>query len=214
MKVTNRQAASANGIMEEAGARKLIRADEIIYLQGAAAESVFFIQEGIVMLTVRVKDRRRAVIAVLPAGNFFSEPCLNNHNHYLSTATAITDCCIIAIKKEIMARLLLKEKTVSSFFQTSLLTTMIRYREDMHDMLVNTSEQRLARALLRMAHTLPKLHHAGHIPNLDQQILADMVGTTRSRVNFFMNRFRKRGFISYNGDLQINNSLKSVALHK
>ena len=214
MKVTSGQAASASRLMCEAGKLLNVPLNEIIYGQGAPAQSIFFIQKGIVMLTVKAKNRRRVVIAILPAGSFFSEPCLNDHRKYLSTATAITACSIIAIKKKVMARLLLDEATVSSFYQTNLLASMIRYRDDFHDLLVNTSEQRLARALLRMAHMRPGPGHVGHIPNLDQQILADMVGTTRSRVNFFMNRFRKQGFISYNGGLRVNNSLKAVALQE
>lgn len=205
------QAASANGILEEAGTLRRVAADGIIYAQGAPAQSVFFIQKGIVMLTVRARNRRRAVIAILSAGNFFSEPCLNDHRKHLSTATAITACSITVIKKNVMARILLKEATVSSFFQASLLTSMIRLRDDFHDMLVSTSEQRLARALLHMARLHPP-HQAGHIPIVNQQILAEMVGTTRSRVNFFMNRFRKRGLISYNGYLHVKNALKTVAL--
>jgi CRP-like cAMP-binding protein len=214
MKVTNGQAASANGLMCEAGKLLHVPLNEIIYKQGAPAQSIYFIQKGFVMLTVKAKNRRRVVIAILPAGNFFSEPCLNDHRKYLSTATAITPCSIIAIKKKVMARLLIDEATVSSFYQTNLLASMIRYRDDFHDLLINTSEQRLARVLLRMAHMRPGPRHVGHIPNFDQQILADMVGTTRSRVNFFMNRFRKQGFISYNGDLRVNHSLKAVTLQE
>ena len=214
MKVANGHGASAIGLMCEAGKLLKVPLDKIIYDQGAPAQSIYFIQKGFVMLTVKAKNRRRVVIAILPAGSFFSEPCLNDHRKYLSTATAITACSIIAIKKKVMARLLLDEATVSSFYQTNLLASMIRYRDDFHDLLINTSEQRLARALLRMAHMRPGPGHVGHIPNLDQQILADMVGTTRSRVNFFMNRFRKQGFISYNGGLRVNNSLKAVALQE
>jgi CRP/FNR family transcriptional regulator, cyclic AMP receptor protein len=211
MRAIDIQAASANGIMEEAGTLRRVEADGIIYAQGAPAQSVFFIQKGIVMLTVRARNRRRAVIAILPAGSFFSEPCLNDHRKHLSTATAITACSIIVIKKNVMARMLRKEATVSSFFRTSLLTSMIQLRDDFHDMLVSTSEQRLARALLHMAQMHPP-HQFGHIPIVNQQILAEMVGTTRSRVNFFMNRFRKRGLISYNGYLHVRNALKTVAL--
>ncbi|HXQ97174.1 MAG TPA: Crp/Fnr family transcriptional regulator [Candidatus Limnocylindrales bacterium] len=211
MRAIDIQAASANGILEEAGTLRRVAADGIIYTQGAPAQSVFFIQKGIVMLTVRARNRRRAVIAILSAGSFFSEPCLNDHRKHLSTATAITATSIIVIKKNVMARMLVKEASVSSFFWTSLLTSMIQLRDDFHDMLVSTSEQRLARALLHMAQMHPP-HQVAHIPIVNQQILAEMVGTTRSRVNFFMNRFRKRGLISYNGYLHVKNALKTVAL--
>ena len=182
-----------------------------IYSQGSAPHGIYYIQKGTVMLTVQSKHRRAAVVAVLDAGNFFNEICLLDHSHCLSTARAITSSSILLIAREEMTSLLRRGNVVSTFFVSSLLSSMLRFREDLRDALVSSAEQRLARALLRLAH-LGKGQRTARIPEMSQQVLAEMIGTTRSRVNLFMTRFRKRGFIDYNGGLEVHSSLRSVLL--
>ncbi len=182
-----------------------------IYSQGAASRGIYYIQEGRVILAVQSKHRRPVVVAVLGAGNFFNEICLLGHSRCLSTAGAISSSSILFITKEKMTSLLLRENVVSTFLVSSLLSSMLRFREDLVDALVNSTEQRLARALLRLGH-FEKGQRMARIPKMNQQVLAEMIGTTRSRTNLFMNRFRKRGFIDYNGELKVHRSLRGVLL--
>jgi CRP/FNR family transcriptional regulator, cyclic AMP receptor protein len=183
---------------------------ETIYSQGAAGRSIYYIHEGIVTLTVRSQWRRPAVVAVLGAGDFFNELCLLGHPRCTSTAVAITSCSIRAIEKEKMIRILRRENGIATFFLSCLLSSIVRFREDLVDVLVNSSEQRLARVLLRLAQAGRKGRPMARLPRISQQALAEMVGTTRPRANLFMNRFRKRGFIHYNSGLEVRSALRTV----
>jgi len=213
MRGTGRPASSTKVLLAKAGTISPYLEKEKIYSQGAAAHAIFYIQKGMVMLTVQLKHRRPAVVAVLGPGNFFNELCLLDHSRCcMSTATAITSSLILAIEKEEMIRILRRKNEVSTFFLSSLLSSIMRSREDLVDVLVNSSEQRLARALLRLAHLGTKGRRRARIPRISQQVLAGMIGTTRPRANFFMNRFRKRGFIGYNGGLELHSSLHTVLL--
>jgi CRP/FNR family cyclic AMP-dependent transcriptional regulator len=185
---------------------------ETIYSQGKAARKIYYIYRGIVVLTVRSKSRRPVVIGVLGSGDFFNELCLLGHPYCLSTAVTITSSSIRAIEKEEMIRILHQESAISDFFQSCLLSSIVRFREDKMDMLLSSSEQRLARMLLHLAHAGSNSRRMALLPRMSQQALAEMVGTTRSRVNFFMNRFRKRGFIHYNGGLEVRSALRNVLL--
>lgn len=211
MKDSERLSSRAETFLAKAGTILQVQRNKTIYSQGSATHGIYYIQKGIVTLTVQSKHRRAAVVAVLGSGNFFNEICLLDRSHCSSTATAITSSSVLLIAKEEMASLLRRKNEVSTFFVSSLLSSMLRFREDLADALVNSTEQRLARALLRLAH-LGKGQRMARIPKMSQQVLAAMIGTTRSRANLFMNRFRKRGFIDYNGGLEVRRSLRRVFL--
>ncbi len=180
-----------------------------IYAQGAASSAIFYIQSGVVLLTVRSKGRRPAVIRVVSAGGFFNESCLAKGLFYMSTATTLVASSILMIEKKEMARLLHDELKIAALYESELLIANMRFREDLVDVLVNSASQRLARALLRLANIgSGGARRKATIPRISQSALAAMVGTTRSRVNFFMNQFRKKGFISYNGTLEVRSSLR------
>lgn len=204
-------AASAIAIMARSGTLANIPAKEGIFHQREHARSVYFIRKGVVMLAMKRKGRRRAVISLVPSGSFLNECCLLGHEFCLCTATTVTPCSIVEIQKREMARLLRDEPFVSEFFLSALLAHMIRSADDVHELLVCTSEQRLAGTLTRLARMSESPSPAGSVPWMDQQSLADAVGTTRGRVNFFMNRFRELGFISYKRKVRIKKSLKTVA---
>jgi CRP/FNR family cyclic AMP-dependent transcriptional regulator len=212
MRGTRRQPAHAKALLAGAGTTSQYPEKEAVSLQGAAADTIFYVREGIVMLSVRSKGRRSAVVAIVGAGNFFNEFCVLGQARCSSTATAITPSAILAIKSETMLRLLRGNNDVSAFFVSCLLSSAMQIREDLVDVLVSSSEQRLARTLLRLARLCTKGQRGTRIPSISQQVLADMVGTTRSRVNFFMNRFKKRGFIFRNGTLELHSSLNTVLL--
>ena len=183
-----------------------------IFTQGDVSKHVFYIQSGGVKLSVLSKTGREAVVAMLGEGDFFGEGCLAGQKIRMGSATAITSSTILLISKEQMARLLHKQHGMSDRFITHMLARNIRIEEDLIDQLFNSSEKRLARTLLLLArYGEPEASHR-KLPRVSQETLAEMVGTTRSRVNFFMNKFRKLGFIEYNGGLKINNSLLSVVL--
>ena len=184
-----------------------------IFSQGDPATDVLYIQDGAVRLSVLSKTGREAVIALLGAGDFFGEGCLAGQQLRMGTATAMVPSTILLIEKAEMVRLLHGEPELSDRFLSHVLSRNIRIEEDLVDQLFNSSEKRLARALLLLARYGKDDTPVRVIPNLSQQILAEMVGTTRSRVNFFMNKFRDLGFIEYNGNLKINTSLLSVVLH-
>jgi len=211
MKDTERLLSRAEVLLAKVGTILQCERKETIYSQGSAAHGVYYVQEGMVMLTVQSKHRRPVILAVLGPGSFFNEICLLDHSPCLSTARAITTSSILVITKEKMASLLLRKNVVSTFFVSSLLSSMRRFREDLADALVNSTEHRLARALLRLAH-FGKGRRIAQIPKMSQQVLAEMIGTTRPRANLFMNRFRKRGFIDYNGGLEVRSSLRAVLL--
>jgi CRP-like cAMP-binding protein len=180
------------------------RNKQIIYSQGKAAQTLFFIREGDVMLTVQSKGGRPAVVTVLGAGDFFGQSCLAGVPHRICTATAIGPCSILIIKKKEMIRALRGDRVTSNCFVSYLLSVIKKYQEHLADLLVNSGEQRLARVLLQLAKTSSK---GGRIPRISQRVLANMVGTTRSRTNVLMNRFRKRGFVGYNGEITVHSSL-------
>jgi CRP/FNR family cyclic AMP-dependent transcriptional regulator len=186
-----------------------------IFTQGEAADSVFYLQEGRVRLTVVSKIGKEATIGILNEGDFFGESCLTGQPLRLCSATAMTDCSVMKIDKKSMVEVLHREHVFSDLFVAYLLTRNIRYEEDLVDQLFNSSEKRLARILLLLAHFGKEGKHETVIPKMSQETLAEMIGTTRSRVSFFMNRFRKLGFIEYDGGsgLQVHSSLLNIVLH-
>jgi CRP-like cAMP-binding protein len=184
-----------------------------IFVQGDPSNAVFYIQKGKVRLTVVSRTGKEATIGILNEGDFFGEGCLTAQRVRLCSATAVTDCSVMRIEKRSMMEVLHREHSFSDLFVAYLLTRNIRYEEDLVDQLFNSSEKRLARVLLLLAHFGKDGKPEVAIPTLSQETLAEMVGTTRSRVSFFMNRFRKLGFIRYNGSLEVHSSLLSVVLH-
>ena len=183
-----------------------------IFAQGDPATSVMYVEKGTVRLSVLSHAGKEAVVAVLDAGHFFGEGCLASQPRRIATATAMAPCTIISVDKPDMVRQLHARPAFADRFMTHMLTRNIRIEEDLIDQLFNSSEKRLARTLLLLArYGEPEASHRA-LPRVSQELLAEMVGTTRSRVNFFMNKFRKLGFIDYNGALKINNSLLSVVL--
>jgi CRP-like cAMP-binding protein len=185
---------------------------QTIFSQGEAAEAVFYIQAGKVKLTVVSKQGKEAVIAVLERGAFFGQSCLAGQAVRTTTATAIDETDIVRIDKEAMIRVLHEEPAFAEVFMTYLLAHSIRMKEDLVDHLFNSSEKRLARALLLLAHFGKEERPETVIANISQETLAEMIGTTRSRVSYFMNKFRKLGFIEYNGDVRVHSSLLNVVL--
>jgi CRP/FNR family transcriptional regulator, cyclic AMP receptor protein len=184
-----------------------------IYAQGAACQSVMYIKKGEVKISVISKTGREAIVAILSVGHFFGEGALAGQLVRIGSATAHTASTILAIDKADMKRLLHEEHALSDGFIAHLLTRNVRIEEDLIDQLFNSAEKRLARTLLLLARYGEEHRPQRVIPKISQETLAEMVGTTRSRVNFFMNRFKKLGFISVDGGLTINNSLLNVVLH-
>jgi CRP/FNR family cyclic AMP-dependent transcriptional regulator len=197
------------------GGRKIeaFSAKQTIFAQGDPSDAVFYIQEGKVRLTVVSKTGKEAIIGILNEGSFFGEGCLTGQRVRLCSATGMTDCSVMRIDKESMTEVLRRERAFSELFVAYLLTRNIRYEEDLVDQLFNSSEKRLARILLLLAHFGKEGKPEVAIPKVSQETLAEMVGTTRSRVSFFMNRFRKLGFIRYNGELEVHSSLLNIVLH-
>jgi CRP/FNR family cyclic AMP-dependent transcriptional regulator len=195
--------------------RKFVAVPEkqTIYAQGVMADAVFYIQEGKVRLTVVSKTGKEATIGILNEENFFGESALAGQLLRMGSAVAMTDCELLRIDKKAMMDALHREHAFSDMFVAYLLARNIRYEEDLVDQLFNSSEKRLARVLLLLAHFGKEGVPETVIPKISQETLAEMVGTTRSRVSFFMNRFRKLGFIHYNGGLQVHSSLLNVVLH-
>lgn len=188
---------------------------QTIFVQGDPSDAVFYIQKGKVKLTVVSQTGKEATIAILNEGEFFGEGCLTGQPLRLSSATALTECSAMRIEKKAMMEVLHHEHAFSDMFVAYLLTRNIRYEEDLVDQLFNSSEKRLARVLLLLAHFGKEGKAEVAIPKITQETLAEMVGTTRSRVSFFMNRFRKLGFIDYQAgdELQVHSSLLNVILH-
>jgi len=184
-----------------------------IFAQGDPAEAVFYLQTGKVRLTVVSKTGKEATIGILSDGSFFGEGSLAGQVLRMGSATAMTDCAALRIDRKAMVDALHREHTLSDLFVAYLLARNIRYEEDLVDQLFNSSEKRLARVLLMLAHFGKEGVPETVVPKISQETLAEMVGTTRSRVSFFMNRFRKLGFIHYNGGLQVHSSLLNVVLH-
>ena len=193
-------------------ARKILAVPkkQTIFTQGDEADAVFYVQKGKVKLTVVSKTGKEATIGILSEGNFFGEGSLAGQALRMGSAAAMTDCQLLRIEKKAMMAALHREHAFSDMFVAYLLARNIRYEEDLVDQLFNSSEKRLARVLLMLAHFGKE---GVPVPGISQETLAEMVGTTRSRVSFFMNRFRKLGFIHYNGGLQVHSSLLNVVLH-
>jgi len=199
------------------GGRKIVDfpKKQTIFAQGDSSDAVFYIKAGKVRLTVVSKMGKEATIGILNEGDFFGEGCLTGQHLRLCSATAMTDCCVMRIDKRSMTDVLHQEHAFSDMFVAYLLTRNIRYEEDLVDQLFNSSEKRLARILLLLAHFGKEGEPETVIPKMSQETLAEMIGTTRSRVSFFMNRFREMGFVDYGegGGLQVHSSLLSVVLH-
>ena len=192
----------------------LVPKKQTIFAQGDPSDAVFYIQNGKVKLTVVSDDGKEATIGILSEGDFFGEGCLAGQSRRMASATALTDAAVLRIEKSAMMRVLHREHTLSDMFVAYLLARNIRYEEDLVDQLFNSSEKRLARILLLLAHFGKEGTPETVVPKIGQETLAEMVGTTRSRASFFMNRFRKLGFIDYNSEgLQVHSSLLNVVLH-
>ena len=186
---------------------------QIIFLQGDAADAVFYIHEGQVKLSTISHEGKEAVIAILDRGSFLGEGCLAGQRVYMATATSLETSTLVRIDKQAMNDALRNDPAFSEQFLAYLLARNIRIQEDLVDQLFNSSEKRLARVLLLMAHFGKEGKSEVIIPKVSQEVLAEMIGTTRSRVSFFMNKFRKLGFLGYNGDFHVHSSLLSIVLH-
>jgi len=211
-----RRAFNVVAYLESAGVERhgsVLPRGRVVFAQGGPADSVFYLQEGAVKLTVLSSSGKEAVVAMLGRGDFFGEGCLAGQTLRMGTATAVVPTTVLQIPKAEMTRTLHEQPAFADRFIAHMLGRNIRIEEDLVDQLFNSSEKRLARTLLLLARYGKEDKTTRTLPRLSQETLAEMVGTTRSRVNFFMNKFRKLGFIQYNGGLKINNSLLSVVLH-
>ena len=188
------------------------RKDQIIFSQGQVADAIFYIQQGKVKLTVVSEQGKEAVVAILEPGQFFGEGCLNGHPLRMGSTRAMDECVITRLEKATMIATIHNEPEFSELFMTYLLTRNSRIEEDLIDQLFNSSEKRLARLLLLLANFGKEGKPEPIVGKFSQETLAEMIGTTRSRVSFFMNKFRKLGFIEYNGQIEVHNSLLNVVL--
>ncbi|HXN50984.1 MAG TPA: Crp/Fnr family transcriptional regulator [Candidatus Acidoferrum sp.] len=207
---------NAQAFLDSAGVAKKVRQfkrAEIIFSQGTPAESVMYIQEGGVKITALSEAGKEAIIAILGPGAFFGEGCLAGQPVRMGNATAITPSTLLVIDKKEMTQVLHDQHELSDLFINFVLTRNIRIEEDLVDQLFNSTEKRLARTLLLLARYGKQDQPHRVLPKVSQETLAEMIGTTRTRVNLFMNKFRKLGFIKYNGGIEINTSLLSVVLH-
>ena len=186
---------------------------QILFSQGDTADAVFYIQTGKVKLTVVSPHGKEAVIVILEPGSFFGEGCIAGQLVHLATATTVEAARIVRIDKPSMLRLLQDDRTFSALFLTYMLARNVRIQEDLVDQLFNSSEKRLARALLLMAHFGKEGKREEVIPKISQETLAEMIGTTRSRVSFFMSRFKRMGLIHYDSGLHVHSSLLNIVLH-
>jgi CRP/FNR family transcriptional regulator, cyclic AMP receptor protein len=189
------------------------RKDKVVFEQGQAADAVFYIQSGKIKILVTSEQGKEAVVGILATGDFFGEGCLLGQPLRLAAASAITECAIMRIEKSAMIRVIHNEPLFAERFMHHLLTRNSRVEEDLVDQLFNSSEKRLARLLLLMANFGKEGRPELVTTKVSQETLAEMIGTTRSRVSFFMNKFRKLGFIEYNGELRVHSSLLGVILH-
>lgn len=216
-RVRNNRAFDVEAFLAQRGlGRRIIdlKKNGTIFSQGDAADSVFYVQKGKVRLTVVSKRGKEATIALLGDGDFVGEECIAAiQPQRMATATALTPAAVLRIERHEMVRVLSRERALSEVFVAYLLARNARIQEDLIDQLFNSSEKRLARALLLLARFGKESKSEVVIPKMSQETLAEMVGTTRSRVSFFMNRFRKLGFIEYNGELSVHGSLLNVILH-
>ena len=191
----------------------VFRKDAIVFAQGDAANSVFYILKGRVKVIVISEQGKEAVVGILEPGQFFGEGCMNGHSLRIATTIAMEECLITTITKAAMLAALHDQPKFSELFMSYLLTRNSRIEEDLIDQLFNSSEKRLARLLLLLANFGKEGTPQPISPNISQETLAEMIGTTRSRVSFFMNKFRKLGFISYNGKVEVNSSLLNAVLY-
>ena len=192
-----------------------LKKNEAAYAQGDAADAIFYVQKGRLRVTVTSANGKEATIALVSAGEFLEEDCMvSAHPLRLATATAMTECALLRISKAEMVRVLHQEPELSEMFVSFLLTRNARIQADLVDQLFNSSEKRLARILLLLAQFGKESKPEAVVPKISQEILAEMIGTTRSRVSFFMNRFRKLGFVEYNGEIRVHNSLLNIFLQE
>ncbi len=192
-----------------------LKKNETAYTQGDAADAIFYVQKGQLRVTVTSGNGKEATLALVGAGEFLGEDCMVlAHPLRLATATAMTECAVLRISKAEMVRVLHQEHALSDVFVSFLLTRTARVQADLVDQLFNSSEKRLARILLLLAQFGKESKPETVVPKISQEILAEMIGTTRSRVSFFMNRFRKLGFIEYNGEIRVHNSLLNIFLQE
>jgi CRP/FNR family cyclic AMP-dependent transcriptional regulator len=217
-KTATEPAFNAQAFLDSAGVAKTVikyGRNDVVFTQGEACDDVLYIQTGGIKLSVISKTGKEAVVAMLGPGDFFGEGCLAGQPLRMGSATAITPSAILRIDKAKMVRLLRKQHAMSDRFLSHMLTRNIRIEEDLIDQLFNSAEKRLARTLLLLARYGGEDQPAKLVPKISQETLAEMIGTTRSRVNFFLNKFKKLGFIEYDGELpvKINSSLLSVVLH-
>jgi CRP/FNR family cyclic AMP-dependent transcriptional regulator len=206
----------AQDFLAKVGAGKSIlefEKNENVFVQGDIADTVFYIQKGKIKLTVISKHDKEAVVGILGPGQFFGEGCLNGHALRIATTTAMEDCVITSITKQAMTAALHEQPAFSELFVAYLLTRNSRIEEDLIDQLFNSSERRLARMLLLLANFGTEGSPQPISLKISQETLAEMIGTTRSRVSHFMNKFRKLGLIDYNGHIEVHNSLLSAVLH-
>ncbi len=207
---------NAQGFLDTAGVSRKVaeyRRNESIFSQGNPAETVMYIQKGGVKLSVVNASGKEAVVAMFGPGEFFGEGCMAGQTVRMGTATALTRTTLLVIQKKELLHALHDQHELSDLFIAYMLTRNIRVEEDLVDQLFNSSEKRLARTLLLLARYGKQEQPDGILPFISQVTLAGMVGTTRSRINFFMNKFRKLGFIEYNGKIKVNKSLLTVVLH-
>ena len=207
----------ARAFLARAGAGVTVsnyRKGQVVFTQGDPADSIFFIQEGKVKVAVVSEQGKEAVIAFLETGDFIGEGCLTGRPRRISTARAMLESVITRVDRPTMVRMLRDEPNLSELFTAYLLARTLRVEEDLIDQLFNSSEKRLARALLLLANFGKDGRQESVIAKVSQETLADMVGTTRSRVSHFMNKFRKLGYINYNGDLEVHSSLLDAVLHE
>jgi len=208
----------AKDFLARAGLGKKIlnlKKNEAAYAQGDPADAIFYVQKGRLRITVTSANGKEATITLVGPGEFFGENCMVSANLLrLATSTAMTDCALLRISKAEMTRVLHQEPELSKMFMSFLLTRNARIQEDLVDQLFNSSEKRLARILLLLAQFGKESKPETVVPKISQEVLAEMIGTTRSRVSFFMNRFRKLGFIEYNGEIRIHNTLLNIFLQE
>lgn len=207
----------AQAFLDSAGAARRVLAfpkGSVIYTQGEPADSVFYVQQGNVKLSVVSTAGKEAIVGMLRLGDFFGEGCLAGQKLRMGTATARGATTVVTVAKTKMLRLLGQQRTMSDLFIAYILARNIRIEEDLVDQLFNSSEKRLARTLLLLARYGKADEPLSVLPAVSQETLAEIVGTTRSRVNFFMNKFKKLGFVDYQDGLQVNRSLLSVILHE
>ena len=206
---------NSNRFLRKIGGQKTTRLygkKQVIYSQGDPAEAMFYIHAGIVKLSIQSKRGRRAVVAILGQGDFFGEGCLAARSRRISGATAMEQSTVFRVRKATVLLIIHEDPSFAKLVISHLLGRMGRFEEDLVDHIFHSSEQRLARLLVLLASTEKGRLSARPVAKVNQQTLAEMVGTTRSRVSFFMNRFRKRGFINYNGELRVNKSLQAFLL--